>query len=200
MIAQSTRSSRYFTYIQPFLRIPLIRTYGSVIFTIFALIIFIVYAIKPTVQTILVLQKTLENQQEVLKKLTKKSEDLGVARNNYQNIDPKVKSKIATAIPSTLELGSLINSLESTILGSEASISALQFQTIEVETSINTIPKIQEIGFTFNIEASYETIKSALTKLRSTGRSIIIDKLTITKVEDQNTLLMTVSGKAYYLR
>jgi len=200
MIPQSTRASRYFTYIQPLLKIPLIRTYGSIIFTIAALIVFIVFAIKPTVQTILVLQKTLENENEILNKLTKKSEDLGLARNNYQNIDPIIKNKIATAIPTSLELGSLMRSLENTTLGSEATISALQFQTINVDTTTNTIPSLREIIFTFNVEGNYETIKLIIAGLRTTNRSIIVDKLSIAKVEDQSTLLMTVSGKAYYLR
>ena len=200
MIPQSTRASRYFTYIQPLLKIPLIRTYGSIIFTIAALIVFIVFAIKPTVQNILVLQKTLENENEILNKLTKKSEDLGLARNNYQNIDPIIKNKIATAIPTSLELGSLMRSLENTTLGSEATISALQFQTINVDTTTNTIPSLREIIFTFNVEGNYETIKLIIAGLRTTNRSIIVDKLSIAKVEDQSTLLMTVSGKAYYLR
>ena len=68
--------SRYFTYVKPLIRLPIVRTYGATVFTIFIITIFIFFAIKPTIETILVLQKKLENSTEVLEKLQKKSKDL----------------------------------------------------------------------------------------------------------------------------
>ena len=45
------RRFRYYTYIQPILRSPIIKSYGLHILTIFTMIIFIIFAIKPTAET-----------------------------------------------------------------------------------------------------------------------------------------------------
>lgn len=200
MIPQSTKRFRYFTYIEPVLKTPLIRTYGSVIFTIVALIVFILFAIKPTVQTIVVLQKTQENQKEVLQKIGKKSQDLSLAQNNFKSIDEVTKEKIKTAIPTSLQLGTLISSLENSTQNTTASVSAIQFQPISVDTAINPDPKIQEIEFTLNIQGNYGALKTVLDNLRASSRVLIIDKLSFNKIEDGSGLIMTIAGKGYYLR
>ena len=68
--------SRYFTYIRPFTKLPIVRTYGSATFTLVVMTIFIFYAIKPTVETILVLQKKLEDSTQVLEKVNQKANNL----------------------------------------------------------------------------------------------------------------------------
>ncbi len=196
---QPNKTTRYFTYIEPVLKIPIIKTYGSLIFTILALIIFIVFAIKPTLETISVLQKELTLQRETLVKITKKSEDLSLARKNYQQINQNTKLKIQTAIPKNIDLSKLIKSLEETTLTSQASISALQFQPIIIEKS-NNYASLKEIDFTFNIEGSFETLKDILKNLSNTERSITLDNVSLNKIEGSNTLLMSVSGKGYYLQ
>src|SRR3989344_2923498 len=104
--------SRYFTYIKPLAKLPIVRTYGTTIFTIFIITIFIFFAIKPTIETILILQKKLDNSTLLLEQLQKKSQDLSAGRQNYENLDSSVKSKIATAIPDSIELKSIIQTLE----------------------------------------------------------------------------------------
>lgn len=196
---QSNKGTRYFTYIEPVLKIPIIKTYGSLIFTILALIIFILFAIKPTLETISVLQKELTLYQGTLAKITKKSEDLSLARKNYQQIDQKTKLKIKTAIPKSADMANLIKSLEGTTLSLQASISALQFQpvTIEKKGEQNTL---KDIGFTFNTEGSFETLQKVLNNLLDTDRSISIDSVSLSKIEGGSTLLMSLSGKGYFLQ
>lgn len=157
------------------------------------------FAIKPTLETISVLQKELTLQRETLVKITKKSEDLSLARKNYQQINQNTKLKIQTAIPKNIDLSKLIKSLEETTLTSQASISALQFQPIIIEKS-NNYASLKEIDFTFNIEGSFETLKDILKNLSNTERSITLDNVSLNKIEGSNTLLMSVSGKGYYLQ
>ncbi|MBI2018030.1 type 4a pilus biogenesis protein PilO [Candidatus Daviesbacteria bacterium] len=193
------KTTRYFTYIAPVLKTPIIKTYGSLIFTIFALIIFTIFAIKPTLETIALLQKELTLQQETLTKISQKSENLSVARKNYQQIDQTIKQQIQTAIPKNVELATLIKSLEGAALSAQASISALQFQPITIEgKSGNNM--LGEINFTFNTEGSFDTLKKVLSSLSGTNRSISLDNVSFNKIEGSNFLLMSISGKGYYLQ
>jgi len=196
---QQNKVFRYFTYIEPVLHAPIIKTYGPLIFTILALIIFIIFAIKPTLETIAVLQKELVLQKETLEKITKKGEDLSLARKNYQQIDQNTKQYIQTAIPKNVNLATLIKSLETAVLSTEASISALQFQSITIEKQSGD-NKLKEVAFTFNSEGSFETIKKLLNNLSNTGRSISLDTVSLSKIEENNSLLMSLSGKGYYLQ
>ncbi len=201
MTPKSTKYFRYYTYIEPVLRNPIIKTYGYSIFTIIMTIVFIIFAIKPTLETILVLQKRLTNQQEIISKLDKVIESLQTAQNNYRKIDENTMSKIKTAVPDNPDLPNLIRSLENTTLQTQASISALQFQPVVIgKSSSGETSSLQEISFTFNVEGSYDNLKLILQNLKNNIRIVTIENLSFNRVEGGKSLLMSISGKAYYLK
>lgn len=193
------KSSRYFTYIEPVLKIPIIRTYGSLIFTILAMIIFILFAIKPTVETIILLQKDLENQKEIQSKLHQKITDIQTAETNLARIDQTTRARIESLIPKQPDLTGLIKVLEQSV-SEGASISAIQFQALSIEKPATDSSKLTEINFTFNIQGTYDAIISVLQKLNTSSRLISVTNLVLNKVESSAGLLMSVSGKAYYLK
>ncbi len=192
---------RYFTYIKPVARLPIIKTYGSTIFTLIIILVFILFAIKPTIETILVLQKKLADAEIILQKVTQKTNDLSLAKQNYQNLDPNVKAKIQTAIPDDTNLKSLIQTLEIVAKTHEASISALQIQPLTLESKQNAAAgTISEIEFTFNMEASYPNIISFLQDLKTSSRLITIDNLSLNKLTEGPGLIMSIKGKGYYIK
>ncbi len=193
--------SRYFTYVKPLTRLPIIKTYGSTIFTLIITIIFILYAIKPTVETILVLQKKLAEETSVLEKINQKVTDLSKARQNFEKLDPNIKSKIEAAIPETIQLRSVTQTLEQTALRNQASVSALQIQPLSVETNAaSELNTVSEIAFTFNVEGEYQKLISVLQDLKSSDRLISIDNMSLSKLSEGPGLIMSISGKAYYLK
>lgn len=200
MTSKSTKYFRYYTYIEPVIKSPFIKTYGYAIFTLIMTAVFILFAIKPTLETIAVLQKKQTTLSETLQKINKKIDDLGTAQKSYNNIAPDTKSRVSLSVPSGPELTSLIKNLEATTLNTTASISALQFQPVSInkksETNKNTL---KEIAFTFNIEGSYDNLKQVLQNLYSSTRLITVENLSFNKVTSGNILLMTITGKAYYL-
>lgn len=201
MKPQSNIYSRYFTYIKPLVKLPLVRTYGTTIFTLVMIIIFIFFAIKPTVETILVLQKKLENSDAILKKLEIKGESLALAKKNYDNLDNEIKDKIQGYIPDSIDLKSIIQKLEQSAKNHDASISALQFQPQILEAkSSNKSTTLQEVGFTFNIEANYANLTSVLQDLTTSTRLISIDSLSINKVSEGKGVIMSLNGKAWYMK
>ncbi len=190
---------RYFTYIKPVIKLPFVKTYGTVILTLVTLLVFIVFAIKPTVETILILQKRLDNSKIVLEKLNKKSEDLSVARKNYQNLDPNIKLSIQKALPSSARLETIISSLEDIAKIHQATISALQFQPIILEKDSST-GKTEEINFTYNAEGTYDNLVNMLQDFRKSQRLLSVKSLTFNKIEGKQTILMSIAGKGYYLK
>lgn len=201
MKPQSKIYSRYFTYIKPITQLPIIKTYGSTIFTLLVMIIFILYAIKPTLETILVLQKKLADETQILEKVDQKANNLAKARENYENLDPGLKSKIEAAIPETINLKTVTQTLEQTAEKYEASISALQIQPLVVETKVeNQLGTLSEIAFTFNVEGQYKNLILLLQDLKSSDRLISIDSSSLSKLSEGAGLIMSLSGKAYYIK
>ncbi len=194
------RYSRYFTYIAPVLRIPLIKTYGSLILSIVAVTIFILFAIKPTIETILVLQKNLDNSKQVLVQIIQKSQDLSQARRNYQNLDPAIKQRIETAIPSAPNLKTVIASLEQNAFSNQASISALQINPLTVDSATQSAKELSETQFTFAIEGTYSNLLNTLSGIQNSSRLISITGLILNKLPDSPNILMQVTGKAFFLK
>ncbi len=198
---ESSKYFRYFTYIKPITRLPVVKTYGSTIFTIFVMTFFIVYAIKPTIETILVLQKKLADETQVLEKVNLKAKNLSLGQQNYNNLTPSIKAKISGAIPNTIALKTITTTLEQLAKRYEASISALQIQPLKIEIAAdNKLGNISEINFIFNVEGEYVKLVSMLQELKLSDRLISIDSLSLSKLAEGNGLVMSISGKAYYLK
>lgn len=201
MTQQSSRYSRYYSYIKPFTNLPIVKNYGSAIFTVLTLTIFIFFAIKPTIETIVVLRKKLADSSQVLEQVTKKVENLSLGKENYDRLDQSIKTKIQTAIPDNISLKLLIQSLEQAALQNQASISALQIQPITLEAKENnTLGSLEEVGFVFNTEGKYQNLVSLLQQIKSSARLISIENVVLNKLEEGGELVMSLTGKAYYIR
>lgn len=201
MRSQSNRYFRYFTYIKPVTNLPIVRTYGSVIFTLLTIAIFVIFAIKPTIETILILQKKLADAEQIVNKVNHKAVSLSQGRENYQNLDKVIKNKIQSAIPDSVDLKSVIQTLEQSAKTNEASISALQIQPLTLKTKDNNVlGSLAEVSFTFNVESSYKNLIGLLQDLKVSSRLISVDRLTFSKVGEEKALIMSISGKAYYIK
>lgn len=201
MKPQSRIYSRYFTYIKPITKLPIIRTYGSTIFTLVVVTIFILFAIRPTVETILILQKKLEDSNSILEKINQKANDLTAGKQNYDNLDQAIKTKILEAIPDNANLKTLVQTLERSAITHEASISALQIQPFILEVKDETDSGIStDISFTFNVEGTYANLVALLQDLKTSSRLISIETLSLSKVSEGSGLIMSITGKAYYIK
>lgn len=200
-MANTHRYFRYFTYIEPIIKTPFIRTYGSLILTIMALSIFTIFALKPTIETILVLQKKLADQNEILAAINKKSQNLSLGSSNYKALLAEGQiEKINSALPFSPAVGELTKVLENAAKVPQASISAIQFQPFTIEPSSKKPSlTLSEIPFTYNIEGSYQSLLTILNNLKNSARVISIDNLTFNKVEGGG-LLLSITGRAYYFK
>ena len=159
------RRNRYYTYIRPVLRNKFVKTYSSVIFSLVTIFIFSFYAIRPTVTTILSLQKSIQEQNGVLNSLKEKAANLVEGKNNYEKISPTTRDKIEYLIPNDLRLSTVINSLSTATQTSEATISGIQIQTVALqplEGKPSKASQISEIDFSFNAQGEFENMMKLL--------------------------------------
>lgn len=201
MKSTSLLYSRYFTYIKPIMGIPVIRNYAPAVFALLTMSILTFFAIKPTVETIIVLQKQLTEQKQILDKITEKSSSLSLGKKNYDNLDADAKLKISSFIPDSVSLNTIIKNLEDTAKIYDASVSALQIQPLTIPAKTEEhIGTISEMLFIFNAQGDYPKLISLLQKLMTSSRLISIDSVSISTTSEGGSLLMSLSGKAFYLK
>lgn len=191
--------SRYYTFIKPLTQNRLIRTYSGLIFSLISIIIFSLFALKPTISTILNLQKQIEEKQSILKDLNQKAQDLTTAKDNLNRINSETLKKLDNLLPDKTDPSSLAEAINS--LSTQASISAFQLQPTTLvgdPQNLSKKPLLEPIGFNFNATGSYSNLLSLLGALNRLPRLISIDSVNITP--NQAGLLMSVSAKAYYLK
>lgn len=196
------QKSRYYTYIRPVLRSKTVRTYSSLIFSIITITIFLIYAIRPTLGTIVSLQKSIDEQKDILDKLNKKVSDLTEGRKNYESIDPELKTKLIDLVPYSPSLPSVINNINKLAAISQASLSGIQFQPTELQQPPKTLVKnvtLKEVDFTFNAQGTYTQLLNLLVNLKKGDRLVSIESVTFNKPVDGD-LIMTVNGKAVYIK
>ena len=203
-MATTPQYTRYYTYIKPVLENKIVKSYASYIFSLVTIAILVVFAIRPTVSTILNLQESITQNQQLLDQLNTKAETLSQAQRNYDQLDPSTKQRIADALPQTPEVTTLTKYLEGIVVG-QASDSALQIQPVplydankDLSTAIAK-PTLSEVNFTYTIVGEYNQIVSAIDRISKLPRLITIKKLTISRQPDSPTIL-SITAKAQYLK
>lgn len=196
------KASRYYTYIRPALKSKFVKAYSPLIFSLVAIAIFSFYAIRPTVITILSLQKSIDEQTSILNRLKEKVGNLTQGKQNYENLSGSVKKKLDNLIPNNPAIPQLINTITYAAARSEASVSGLQFQTIELGESSNSLNKdaqITPINVNLIAQGSYPNLMRFLSALKRTDRLISIHSINFVQPADAS-LIMSVNAKAYYIK
>lgn len=195
----SPNYSRYYVYIKPVIKNPYIRAYGTVILSLVAITFFSIFAIRPTLKTIVTLQKDIKTQSGILNQLTIKSGNLESAINNYNSLDSESLRKLNSLIPNKITLGPLVGNLSSLAQQNQASISGLQFHPFDIDLTQTPPQKeteLREVSFAFNVSGPYESLVKVLDAISFSNHLIIINSVSFNK--NETGISMTVSGKTYY--
>jgi len=197
------QKSRYYTYIKPIIRSKKVQEYGPLIFSLIMVSFFSIFALRPTLTTIASLQKAIETQNALYNQLSEKIETIRTAKNNYLAMDPIAREAIDSLIPNETALPELINDIRSLAAVYDASISGLQFETLDLDGKpVNLVrqPAAKEIPFTINIRGEYITILQFLDSLNKIDRIISIDTITVRGGVEDEGLSMSVNARAHYFK
>lgn len=196
------RTSRYYTYIRPVFTNPKVRSYSPIIFSIFTMMLFGFFAIRPTIGTIIGLQKGIEEQKQILATLETKSDNLVLGNTNLQNIDEETRQKIDRLLPTYTDAPSLISALTTLAEQVDASISGLQVEAVELvgpPTGFVAKEQLQELTFTFNISGNYLNFREALRAMTEFNRLLNINSIIISRTPD-GIQVMSINAKAFFFK
>lgn len=195
-----TPYSRYYTYIKPIIENQAVKSYSPYIFSLVTIAILVVFAIRPTISTILNLQKELQNQQSALQSLKNKSNNLTEAKRNLEALPLEVRSKIDNAVPVQANVTFLIKSLRN-LAPQEGSASALQIQPVTIFNMMEPKGKfdVGQISFTYNSEVDYPKALELLTKINKLARVASIDSVSLNK-QQGGQLVVSITGRAYFMK
>ena len=191
----------YYTLIKPLLRNKYVRNYSSLGFSLILIIVFTVFAIKPTLATIISLNASINENKEILKKLQDKSKNIRSGDKNYKDLGTDKTDSIKKLLPEKADLPFLITSINSLAKRFSASISGLQFQPLELTQASTKVknPKLEEISLTFSFSSNYKTATAFIDSLSTSERLINVSGVNINK-KDTGELIITVNGKSYFLK
>lgn len=193
--------TRYYTYIKPIIQNKMVRSYAPHIFSLVTVGLLILFAIRPTISTILNLQQEIANSQQVLDTLNQKAKNLSLGQKNYRDLEPQMKSKIIQAVPFNADVTNLVKHLEAAT-PPQASTSAIQIQPVtlyDTQTVLTDHPTLAEVDFTYNVLGDYPQIVTTLNNLSRLPRLVTITNMTISR-QDEGPATLSVTGKGYYLK
>ncbi|MFH0937234.1 MAG: type 4a pilus biogenesis protein PilO [Candidatus Daviesbacteria bacterium] len=193
---------RYYTYIKPVIENKTVRSIAPYIFSLTTIAILAIFAIRPTVSTILNLQKNIENNRQTLQALETKAQNLLEAKKNLDALSPEARAKIDLALPQQPSVPTLIRSLQDSST-SVASVAALQIQPLTlIDKSIpeQKVPSgLGEVDFSYNVQGMFAELITILQNLQHTPRLVNFSGVVVSKQIDSPTVL-SITGKGYYLK
>lgn len=210
----------YFRYKDFFLNVlsqykakPNMKKYLELILSMATIALFAVFAIRPTLLTIIELQKEIREKEETVIKLETKIRNLQTGSNNLQ-IESARLPIILDAVPSSAKPESLVKQIESlttknslTIMSFSASDAILVGSTKsnEITDKSSEVQKLpdgaSELAFTLSVRGNYESLFSFVTDLQNMRRPVQIDSFAINSntIENEKVLILIISGRVPFL-
>lgn len=195
------RYRRYYQSLEPLLNKKKSQNYTAVIFSFLVISLFGLYAIRPTIGTILTLKREIQDKIEINKKMEEKISALIEAQAVYSQIENNLPF-IDQALPSDPEAIPLIVQLQNLATLHGVSIATVQLPPVPLlGKESTTSAKIQAIGakqesftFTISIVGPYSGILEFITGLLEMRRVVTLG--TVSVVTDRsNEKASTISAQ-----
>ena len=186
---------KYSQTITPFLQSPKTKNYSTVIFFFLVLSVFGWYAIRPTIQTILYLQREIKDKTEVDKKMDEKIYALIEANAAYEN-SQTLLPVLLEAVPKDPEALDAVSQITDMAKEQNLKISSLRMAGIPLATGSGTVlptksqVSFTEIPITCTMEGSFISVLLFLKEIITTRRMITIQSLNFVPVK---SIIVTAS-------
>lgn len=203
----------YFRYKDFFLNVlsqykakPNFRKYLELILSMVTIALFAIFAIRPTILTIIDLNKEIREKQETLSKLSQKIKDLQGGSNTLQ-VESTRLPIILQAVPDKASPEILIKHLET--LAEQNSLKIMSIAAsdavligsdsyIKRSTEGKSLPdNASQLPFTITLTGDYSNLYSFVNNLQNLRRPVQIDSFAINSnfVENKKVLVLIISGR-----
>lgn len=201
------RYQRYYTYLEPVIADPLVRGYFGLIASFLLVAFFLVFALSPTVNTILSLRKKIADQNATVITMDKKIANLILAHENYNQVEDLIPV-LEAALPNQPAPQTAINQIVLTATPSGITISGMQFRNITLLGDLTApvpaepsdmIPKdVSTLPFSLSAIGSKDSVRLYLQKLENTLRYVRFQKLSFVTSADSAKITVDATGLTYY--
>jgi Tfp pilus assembly protein PilO len=182
----------------PALRQERTQTFLIIVLTFSSLIIFGLFAINPTIATIIQLRKQLADNKLVQNKLQEKITNLSTLQGKYTELQPDL-SLVLAAAPDSHQFPEFIGKVQS--LAGKNNVNIVAIQSNPIILTSNSSPKASSVSFSFTAQGNRENILNFINAFMSFDRVITLDEISLsTVITIQGTVTQAlVQGKAAFM-
>ena len=167
-------------------------------FTLAAMSIFGIFAINPTLSTIVELKKQLSDLQFVYEKLLTKNQNLSTLQTKYQYLSADLPV-INDAMPMKPEIPKFIAQVNSLLTRSNLQTRTLRTYGVEITPDRKVKGKnVSSFVFSMEAEGKYEDMLTFVQTLTHINRLVTIDMITIAKDNKRGVLILNLRGREYF--
>jgi Tfp pilus assembly protein PilO len=188
------QKNKYSEEIIPYLKKEKSRQYLMVILTLTASIFFALFAINPTLSTIAKLRKEVEDYKFASEQLETKINNLSSLSQAYQNISGDIPT-VLEAVPQDPGATELFAEVQA--LAQESNVTVTNIGLSPIGLHAKSSSKAASFSFSISGKGEYDGISTFLSNVSGMRRVVKVDKLSISKNEE-NTLILEVEGTAFY--
>jgi Tfp pilus assembly protein PilO len=206
-----TRYRHYFHRLWIFYQKPMAKVSTALLLTLFTIVFFAAFAIRPTLVTVAELLKKIDDQQKVLAEMKKKSAALASAQQEYIVAQSELP-KLNEAVPSDAALQNLIHLIEGVAAVHQIALSGVTYGDINYQAPgapHASGPQSRLISLT--VTTDYEGLKTFLTDLLLLPRLLTVESVSlapptnsgavsaVTSANANAPIQMNINLKAHYL-
>ena len=203
------QTKRYTQDLRRYYRMPVVQASLTVVLSLFVISVFLIFALRPTIVSIVALKKTIAESKTTIEQLDRKITNLQQASNQLDT-DKALLSSVNMTIPNTgAEYSPLVSAVETLAnlngvkIENDSLGSTLLFSHILTPFTPNKDEIVEPLSFSVRVVGGYTNVATFLSQLLSMERLIMVDSVTLAKETSTKTGAVTVSlslaGKAFYL-
>jgi len=167
------------------------------IFTFIGLSLLGIFAISPTLSTIIELRKQLEDSSFVHEKLSTKIENLSNLQQQYETIKEDM-SFVFDAIPKTTAASPLIGQVEAIAQRTNVKLNTVRIGEVRLSNNKDNLTKSAAFTLSIETEGTYEDLLRFASLISSFDRMITIDSISLNKDQRKNVLILSIKAKGYF--
>lgn len=190
---------------------PDLKMFLEVILSLSTVIIFLIFALKPTILTIIELTKEIKEREETVAKLDSKISNLRSARSAYDSVSESLEI-LKSAIPNSPVPQTLASQIEFLAAKNGVSVLGISIDEVPIEgeakqkkTAGDLKPIFEdtlEAPITMSVSGQYSSLVSFIRDMENARRPLKIDILGISSsVSDAGVVIVAViTGRVPYLK
>jgi len=188
-VFKTSNFDKYYKDLVPYLKKEKNQQYFTIILSLTASIFFIVFAINPTISTIVNLRKQLTDAQFVDERLTQKINNLSSLSQQYQTIEGDIPL-ILDALPEKPEAPTLVGQIQT--IGEDSSVQVNDIEILPINLSVKNSTTSSSFEFNVTGEGSSTNIQEFLKNL------ISITSIQFVENSNGENLSFVIKGLAYF--